>query len=208
MVLHTPVSNGSGRIAKEQDMYFVGIGGTVRERSSSEAALRVCVAELEREGHAVRVFGSGELRALPMYDPTASERTPAARELVEAVRNADGLILSSPGYHGTVSGLVKNAIDYFEDTASDRRPYISGLPVGCIGIGYGFQAAVHTLDALRGMAHALRGWPTPYGSVINARAWNPDDPNSPESAGLRVVAEQVMDFAAHQLEHVGGVRSA
>ena len=52
---------------------------------------------------------------LPFYDPAMVGRPLAARHLIEEVRHADGVVLVSPGYHGTVSGLVKNALDYLED---------------------------------------------------------------------------------------------
>jgi FMN reductase len=147
---------------------IVGIGGTQRAGSSSEAAMRVALDEAARAGFQVRAFCAEHLD-LPLYDPGEVVRQPAAAELVEAVRAADGVILSSPGYHGTISGMVKNAIDYIEDLAKDeRRVYLDGLPVGCIAVAYGWQAAVNTLTALRDVAHALRGMPTPYGAAINA----------------------------------------
>src|SRR3546814_6783254 len=76
-------------------------------------------------------------------------------DLVAAVRDADGLILASPGYHGSISGLVKNAIDYLEETARDRRVYLHGLPVGLIATAFGWQATGGTLLAMRSIVHAL-----------------------------------------------------
>jgi FMN reductase len=90
--------------------------------------------------------------------------------LVEAVRGADGLVIASPGYHGTVSGLVKNALDYLESTAGDERPYLDGLPVGLIATAFGWQATGGVLTTLRAIVHSLRGWPTPYGAAINVKA--------------------------------------
>jgi FMN reductase len=81
---------------------------------------------------------------------------------------ADGIILGSPGYHGSISGLVKNALDYAEDLRDDVRPYFSGRAVGCIATAGGWAGAVNTLGALRDIVHALRGWPTPLGAAINS----------------------------------------
>jgi FMN reductase len=81
---------------------------------------------------------------------------------------ADGIILGSPGYHGSISGLVKNALDYAEDLRTDVRPYFSGRAVGCIATAGGWLGAVNTLGALRDIVHALRGWPTPLGAAINS----------------------------------------
>ena len=54
-------------------------------------------------------------------------------------------MLVSPGYHGAVSGLVKNALDYVEDLRDEPRPYLDGRAVGCVAIALGWQAAVTTL---------------------------------------------------------------
>ena len=145
----------------------VGIGGSVRPDSQSERALHAALAGAREAGAKVHAITGGEL-VLPFYDPQVCERTDAAVELVEALRRADGVILASPGYHGTISGLIKNALDYAEDLRQDDRPYLDGRAVGCIGIAYGWQATVTTLQALRSVVHALRGWPTPLGGAVNS----------------------------------------
>lgn len=178
-------------------MRYVGIGGTLSQNSSSEALLRLCLSSLERCGHQVEVFAGPRIN-LPMYDPKSPDRTPEARALIKAVRQADGIILASPGYHGGVSGLVKNAIDYIEDTVTDQRPYFDGMPVGCITAAFGQQAAVSTLMSLRGIVHALRGWPTPYGAAINTQTWmsSPGTVAPEVAAQVRRVAAQVVSFGA------------
>jgi FMN reductase len=177
---------------------IVGIGGTLRAGSSSEAALRVALDEAARAGFEVRALCAEQLD-LPLYNPGEAARTPAAAELVAAVRAADGVILSSPGYHGTISGMVKNAIDYIEDLVNDEaRVYLDGLPVGCIAVAYGWQAAVNTLAALRDVTHALRGMPTPYGAAINASGSVFVDGQCTDDAvrgGLELVGRQVAGLA-------------
>ena len=66
-----------------------------------------------------------------------------------ALRDADAVVVGSPGYHGAVSGLVKNALDYIEDLREDPRVYLDNTPWGCISCAYGWQAAVGTLGQLR-----------------------------------------------------------
>jgi FMN reductase len=73
----------------------------------------------------VHLFGGAYLGALPHYRGAGHEPGMGA-ELVEAVRGADGIIIAAPGYHGTVSGLVKNALDYLEDLAATRGPIWMG----------------------------------------------------------------------------------
>ncbi len=68
--------------------------------------------------------------------------------------------MGSPGYHGAISGLVKNALDYIEDLREDPRVYLDSTPWGCISCVYGWQAAVGTLAQLRSIGHALRVSPS------------------------------------------------
>ena len=84
------------------------------------------------------------------------------------VRRADGVIISSPCYHGGVSGLVKNAIDYTEEMRADARVYFDGRAVGSIGCGYGYQGPGMVVAQLRQIGHALRGWNVPLAVAINA----------------------------------------
>ncbi|AGB22218.1 putative flavoprotein [Mycobacterium sp. JS623] len=151
----------------DQPLHVVGIGGTVRPGSSTEQALRSALARVEAMGATTTCFGGAELSELAMYDPRSSARSSMAMFLLSELRKADAIVIASPGYHGGVSGLVKNALDYTEDLRADPRPYFHGLPVGCIATGAGWQGVVTTLNQLRTIVHALRGWPTPLGIGIN-----------------------------------------
>lgn len=179
--------------------FIVAIGGTTRANSTSEKAVRVALKHAEDAGAKTRLFTGPELM-LPIYDPARTDRTEAETELVEALRKADGIILASPGYHGTVSGLIKNALDYTEDLSRDNKAYFGARAVGCIGVAAGWQAANSTLVALRSIVHALRGWPTPMGITINSVEQQPFDKEGnciDESLDekLRYMARQVVVFA-------------
>ncbi len=137
---------------------------------------------------------------MPMYAPHQLERTPGALELVAALRDADAVVVGSPGYHGAISGLVKNALDYIEDLREDPRVYLDNTPWGCISCAYGWQAAVNTLGQLRSIGHALRAWPTPLGVAINSAEpiWDDGGQLVDESVRnqLDLLANQVLTFAA------------
>jgi FMN reductase len=137
----------------------VGFGGTTRSGSSSELALRASVRAAEAAGADVVVIPAAELE-FPMYRASGPSAT-TSHQFVDAIRRADGLIIASPGYHGGMSGLVKNAIDYLEELRDDERPYLDGRAVGCIACASGWQATSMTLTSMRSTVHALRGWPTP-----------------------------------------------
>lgn len=143
------------------------------------------------------MFDGPHLARLPHYDPSIEARSDAESDLVEAVRACDALVIASPGYHGGVSGLVKNAIDLLEDLRDDSRPYFDGRPVGLVVSAAGWQAGGVTLAALRGIVHAMRGWPTPLGLAINSIEQKPFQPDGsigdPGIAGMiDAMAEQLM----------------
>ena len=177
----------------------VGIGGSIRANSQSERALRIALSGA-REAGARTIEVTGPELVLPFYDPSVPDRPEAAQRLIEALRTADGVVLVSPGYHGTVSGLVKNALDYIEDLRDDPRPYLDGRAVGCVAAAHGWQASVTTLTALRSIVHALRGWPTPLGVALNSREVEFDldggSTNPEVAAKLRTIGRQVAEFAA------------
>lgn len=178
-------------------MLIVGLGGTLREGSSCEAALRIALAEARELGSETLCFSGGQLD-LPMYLPGETSRSPAARTLVDALRRADGVIVASPGYHGSISGLVKNALDYTEDMVNDSRVYFDGIPVGCIATGNGVQGAMTTIDALRAVTHALRGYPTPFAATVCVKPGlfvNGDCTDQAVERNLRLVGRQVTAFA-------------
>jgi len=175
----------------------VGIGGTQRPGSSSELALRYCLSKAAELGARTDLIVGAALE-LPLFDPTNSHRSPAALRLIQALRRADGVIISTPSYHGGMSGLIKNAIDYTEDMRGDERSYFDLRSVGCIVCASGDQALGTALVGLRSVVHALRGWPTPYAATIksNEQPFVDGLPSRPEiSKSLEIVAEQTVQFA-------------
>lgn len=181
--------------------FIVALGGTAQPGSSTEQALRLAARGAEAAGAETVVFGGEHLARLPLYLTPSAADCAEGRAIVEAVRRADGMIIASPGYHGTISGLVKNALDYLEQTARDPRVYLDGLPVGLVATAYGWQAATNTLGTLRTIVHALRGWPTPMGAAINSSGGIFADGECRDAAAagqLALVGRQVGEFAVNR----------
>ena len=180
--------------------YIVGIGGTLRVNSSTELAVRHILKHASDLGADTEMFPGADL-TFPLYDPGAVLPASASR-LIGAVRKADAIVIGSPGYHGSVSGLIKNALDYVEATARDPLPYFTGRPVACLATGSGWQGANTTLSALRSIVHALRGWPTPLGAALNSqiKLFTPEgECLLPEvDSQLQIMARQLMEFHGGQ----------
>lgn len=186
---------------------IVAIGGTVNPDSATEAALRLATRPAAEAGAEVQVFGGAYLASLAHYRGEGHSAG-AGGELVEAVRAADGLIVAAPGYHGTISGLVKNALDYLEDLSGDARPYLDGRAVGLIATAHGDQAAMGTLITMRAIIHALRGWPTPMGVTVRTYEglFAADGTSGDERIArqLELVGRQVLEGAGALSRGFGG----
>ncbi len=187
-----------GRMADLEPPLIVGLGGTPRPSSTTERALRISLRAAETAGAATELITGPDL-VMPMYVPGGTDHSPEGGRLVDLFRRCDGLIIASPAYHGSVSGLVKNALDYIEDLRSDERIYLDGLAVGLIACAAGWQGAGQTLGTLRGIVHALRGWPTPLGATLNSSAPLFDEAGECVDLStkfqLDTVGRQVVEFA-------------
>lgn len=170
--------------------HIVALGGTLRAQSTTGKLLASALEIAEARGARTTLL-TGEDIAFPHYEPGNADSAAIGRYL-EALRSADAVIVGSPGYHGTLSGLVKTALDYVEQLRSDDRVYLDGLPVGLIATAAGWQAAVSTLQALRTITHSLRGWPTPMGLAINTA--EPGDAVTKCNPQMEIMVGQIFDF--------------
>lgn len=184
---------------------IVGIGGTSRAGSTSERVLALALKHAEAKGARTMMFGGEHLARIPLFNPQSDETSAEREALTEAVRACDGLIIASPGYHGSISGLVKNALDSLEALRDDARPYFDGRAVGTIVTVDGWQAAGATLMAVRAIVHALRGWNTPLGVALNGAAARDVGglfdgqgrlADGRDAWQLQAMVEQVLSFAA------------
>ena len=137
---------------------IVGLGGSLSSPSTSLLALEQGLDGAASASADVRLFDVREL-SLPLYDPAVSAPS-AAVELCDAVAEADGLLWSSPLYHGTISGSFKNALDWLQLLAHHDPPYLTDKVVGLVSTAGGVQGlqAVNTMEFV---VRALRGWAVP-----------------------------------------------
>jgi FMN reductase len=189
--------------------FIIGIGGTTRANSSSEMAVRYALARAREYGARTDQIVGSDL-AFPMFAPELPHRTDGAARFVDLLRRSDGVIIASPGYHGSISGLIKNALDYTEDMRDDAATYLDGRAVGSIVCAAGWQTVGTALTTLRCIVHALRGWPTPMGVGINTAQRMFDDAgqclDKGVAAHLDTVASQVVEFGYMRIARRHAVR--
>lgn len=160
---------------QNERLHIAGVGGTLREDSTSLGALRRALVAAEQAGAETELLDLRELK-LPFYEPgkPLEEYGPQVERFVEAVREADGLLISTAAYHGTLAGVTKNALDFLQFLSEDERPYLEGRVVGLISTSGGDQAAMHSIDAMVHAVHALRGIVAPLVVAI-PKIWRHSD---------------------------------
>jgi FMN reductase len=139
--------------------HIVGLGGSLRAASASLSALRVALDGAAAAGATVETLDVRELD-LPLYDDGA-RASPGVDRLVEGVGRADGMIWSSPLYHGTVSGAFKNALDWLQLLNGHEPPFLTGTPVGLVATAGGVQG-LQAINTMEYVVRALRGWTVPF----------------------------------------------
>lgn len=171
---------------------IVGLGGSAGPASASGALLHESLALLATAGARTVVFDGERLAALPIFSVHDYVAGEVGDELVDAARQADALVIATPGYHGGMSGLVKNAIDHLELLRDAAPPYLDGRAVGVIVATAGWQSCGTALVAVRSAVHALRGWPTPFGLTVNTAEQELTD--AKVVGGLEIVVAQLLEF--------------
>ncbi len=99
---------------------------------------------------------------IPIFQAKLMENVPqTVHDFADAFRKADVMIWLTPLYHGGMTGVMKNAIDWLEITAKDQPAYLTNKVVGFTCWSAGNQA-MQGIQALDNIAKALRAWSLPY----------------------------------------------
>jgi FMN reductase len=144
-------------------MKIVGIAGSLRKNSASGQALQLAAQRVAALGVEVETL---DLRSLDLPFCNGDDDYPDypdVQRLRDAFRQADGIILATPEYHGSMSGVLKNALDLmgFEE--------LSGKVAGLISV-LGGQANSNALNDLRVVMRWVHGWTIPEQIAIG-QAW-------------------------------------
>jgi FMN reductase len=177
---------------------MVGLGGSLRVRSYSSAALGAAMAMANDLGFATETLDL-RLLGLPMYVPDQAladyplDQQPVVQHLVAALRGADVMLWSTPTYHGAMSGVFKNALDFMQLLADDERPYLQGCAVGLLTLS--------DSSPLGGMANCvqeLRAWLAPTRVTLDSDDFSADMTLSSAAGRRRLqrLLTELRDFGA------------
>ena len=150
--------------SREPVIRIAALCGSLRPGSYTRAALKLALesaAEMQAETELI------DLREYTLaYQDGLRDaaRPPDVARLSEALRRADGILLGTPEYHGSFSGVLKNALDLmgFDE--------FEGKMVGLLGVSGGVMGAHEALNGLRTIGRSLHAWVVPE-QVSIAEAW-------------------------------------
>jgi FMN reductase len=150
---------------QQRTINVLGVAGSMRQDSYSTLGLRMVLEEAKKYYSESYLL---ELRdiSLPLYDPSGpSSNDPSfnnsnnvLEKITTALKWADALVLASPDYHGSMSGTLKNFLDYFwEDFAGKTFGYIIAS----------HEKGLTVADQMRTAVRQCYGWSMPYNISIN-----------------------------------------
>ncbi|MFD1957437.1 NADPH-dependent FMN reductase [Paenibacillus thailandensis] len=165
-------------------MKIVMIAGSNRRNATSTILVKAMARRLERMQAEVDLFDLAET-PLPFYSPDESFASHAGvQRLNRLMLEADGIVLATPEYHGSISGVLKNALDFL------GQDHFAGKPVLSVSSAGG-AVGVSSLMQLQTIVRNLHGINCPewisIGGAQRARYENPSD------AALDARAEQGLE---------------
>lgn len=145
----------------------VGIVGSLRPDAYSAIALEQAMNRVAALGAATEILDLREMRLPFCNGGSEYPDYPDVEVLREQVKTADGLILATPEYHGSVSGVMKNALDLMS------FEHLSGKVAGLISV-LGGQSNSNALNDLRIIVRWVHGWVIPE-QIAVGQAWQAFD---------------------------------
>jgi len=131
-------------------MQIAMIAGSNRQNAASTNILRYIATILKARNIQVSMIDLGVAR-LPLFSPDSEEVGPEAEHLIRSVSQADGLIFATPEYHGSISGTLKNALDYLDNGQVAGKPALlvssAGGPLGVSSLSH-LQAIIRNLHGI------------------------------------------------------------
>lgn len=169
------------------DIQALGIAGSLRAGSYNRALLRAASERLP-DGMSLRIF---DLRGIPLYnqDLELGGFPAPVTELHDAIRGADALLLAVPEYSYSMSGVMKNALDWA--ARPPGKSPLAGKPGAILGASQGLYGTARAQAHLRQVCHAadLRLLNRP--EVLVAQAHTKFDPEGnliDDAIGKRIAA--------------------
>lgn len=161
------------------------IAGSNRENATSTKLLRYMAETLRKRGMNATLIDLYET-PVPLYSPDADGSDASTVAMVRAVGEADAVVLGTPEYHGSISGVLKNALDYMGSAEFSGKPVLS---VSSSGGAVGVSSLTHLQTIVRN----LHGVNSPEWLSLGGDARRFAADGSPADAAVRQRVERTLD---------------
>jgi NAD(P)H-dependent FMN reductase len=159
-------NDNQATIHQKGTVNVLGVAGSMRQQSYSTRTLKIVLEEAKKYASEPYML---ELRKinLPLYDPSEitpdefssnNNNTNVLETITTSLRWADVFVLASPDYHGSMSGGMKNFLDYFWEV-------FAGKTFGYIVASH--EKGLTVADQMRTAVRQCYGWSMPYNISIN-----------------------------------------
>jgi NAD(P)H-dependent FMN reductase len=139
--------------------HVLAICGSRRDESKTRVALETALDAAAQVGASTELLDLRALELPPLDADRDAEEQGDGAHLLERVRAADALVLGTPVYHGSYSGVLKNALDYCGFDEVEEKT------VGLLAVAGG-SFPVTALDHLRSVCRALNCWVVPHQAAV------------------------------------------
>ncbi len=172
----------------EMNVQITGICGSMRGPQSYTRKLLVCVmAALDARGAQTDMLDLADMELPLCKSPQDTEDHPDTVDLRTRIGQADGIVLATPEYHNSYSGVLKNALDLLQYDQMRHKMF------GLIGIAGGDMGAVNALSHLRIVVRGVGGHCIPQQISLPSVYRYFDGDRLTEAT----VQERIEDFAHH-----------
>jgi NAD(P)H-dependent FMN reductase len=164
----------------------LGVGSSMRQISYSTAALTIILEKVGRNNAETKLLDLQKTRLPMLY---SQDDTQEIVQVTGLVKWADAFVLATPDYHGSMSGSLKNFLDYFWSEFAGKR--------------FGYIVASHekgltVMDQMRTAVRQCYGWSMPYGVSIN-----PEDDFNDKREVISTKLSSRLDMLARDLAVYG-----
>lgn len=139
---------------------ILGVSGSMRDGSRSRRALQRVLDAAQQRGAETRMLCLREAD-LPMFRPRERAVCDSVIQADESVKWADAFVLATPDYHGSMSGAMKNFLDYHWN-------HLAGKLFGYMCTSH--EKGLTVMDQMRTAVRQCYGWSMPYGLSIDPDA--------------------------------------
>lgn len=138
-------------------MKVLGFAGSFRTKSYNKKILRVALEGAKESGAQIEEIDLRELD-IPTYDGDVEDKEglpEGVKTLKKKIEEADAVLIASPEYNNSVSGVLKNVIDWVSREGEEGTTPFKGKPTALITASTGRYGGLRAAVVFRTIARTI-----------------------------------------------------